>query len=168
MDTILQDCLGIEYSGSDVQVMTEHAYLGFYRGDGVLKTYDHLKDKSSGVQTRQKEVKRAEARAQIVIDQKASKWGVNKKASNQVVKKNGNKCSAAASTSTNTAAEDAAIPHYGSDDAPDLAPPPLIILQLSRSHTILGYACNIVEVSAKCKTQHKTKGRECIWRKLQM
>ena len=78
MDAILEDCLGIEYSGSDVQVMTEHSYLGFYRGDGVLKTYDHLKDRSSGVQTIKKKVKRAEARAQMVIDQKASKLGMEK------------------------------------------------------------------------------------------
>lgn len=132
MDSILCDRLGIEYPGSDVKVMPEASRLHWYGGDGVLKAYDHLVDKSYGVQSMKKEMKRAEAKAQLVLDRKAAKRGVEKKGNKQIVEKKGSKQvmekkgkkrSAAVMTSTNTAAEDAAIRVYDSDDAPDLPPP---------------------------------------------
>ncbi|EDR13011.1 uncharacterized protein LACBIDRAFT_322405 [Laccaria bicolor S238N-H82] len=85
--------------------------------DGVLKTYDNLKDKSM-----KKEAKRAEARAQAVVNKKASKRDVDKRAK---------KCFAAGSTSSNTPAEDAAI-RLHDNDALDPIPPPSN--QLANAH----------------------------------
>jgi hypothetical protein len=106
MDTILQDRLAIEYPGPNVKVMTERLRLQHYGGDGILKTYDDLKDKSYGVKMIKKEVKRAEAKAQMVVDRRAKKR------------------SAVASSSTNTAAEDAAIDCYDTEKTSDPIPPP--------------------------------------------
>jgi len=93
--------------------MSEQAHLEYYGGDGILKTYDQHKEKSYGGKMIKKEVKRAEARAQLALEKKASKCSAG-------AEKNTKKCSAGASGSTNTAAEDGAIHHH--DPVP--VPPP--------------------------------------------
>ena len=100
-----------------VHQSSHHACLVFYGGDGILKTYDQIKEKSYGVQTMKKQEKRAEARAQLVVDKRAKKRSGTAGPSAK-------KQTTAASTSTNTAAEDAAICRYDADNAPDPIPPP--------------------------------------------